>query len=64
MTADVYFNGTHLAHHEGGYSTFRVDLTDISGKKTNLPCPWTTETTTVYIHRKRILRSTEGFTGM
>lgn len=28
MTADVYVNGKHLAHHEGGYSTFRVDITD------------------------------------
>ena len=28
MTADVYLNGAHLAHHEGGYSTFRVDITD------------------------------------
>ena len=28
MTADVILNGNHLAHHEGGYSTFRVDLTD------------------------------------
>ena len=28
MTADVTLNGRHLAHHEGGYSTFRVDLTD------------------------------------
>lgn len=27
MTADVYLNGEHLAHHEGGYSTFRVNLT-------------------------------------
>lgn len=27
MTADVYLNGNHLAHHEGGYSTFRVDIT-------------------------------------
>lgn len=26
--ADVYFNGEQLAHHEGGYSTFRVKLTD------------------------------------
>ena len=28
MTADVTLNGKHLSHHEGGYSTFRVDLTD------------------------------------
>ena len=27
MTADVILNGRHLSHHEGGYSTFRVDLT-------------------------------------
>ena len=37
MTADVYLNGQHLAHHEGGYSTFRVDITDaLRGK--NLLC--------------------------
>ena len=28
MTADVYLNGEKLAHHEGGYSRFRVDLTE------------------------------------
>ena len=28
MTAEVYLNGEKLARHEGGYSTFRVDLTD------------------------------------
>lgn len=28
MTAEVYLNSSKLAHHEGGYSTFRVDLTD------------------------------------
>lgn len=27
MTADVYLNGEQLARHEGGYSTFRVNLT-------------------------------------
>lgn len=28
MTADVYVNGQKFAHHEGGYSTFRCDITD------------------------------------
>lgn len=37
MTADVYVNGKHLAHHEGGYSTFRVDITDVL-EETNLIC--------------------------
>ena len=27
-TGDVYVNGQHLAHHDGGYSTWRVNLTD------------------------------------
>ncbi|MBQ1217130.1 MAG: glycoside hydrolase family 2 protein [Clostridia bacterium] len=27
-SADVYVNGKHLAHHDGGYSTWRVDVTD------------------------------------
>lgn len=28
MTAEVYLNGQKLGRHEGGYSTFRVNLTD------------------------------------
>ncbi len=27
-SADVYLNGENLMHHDGGYSTWRVDLTD------------------------------------
>ena len=27
-SADVYLNGQKLAHHDGGYSTWRVDLTE------------------------------------
>jgi beta-galactosidase len=29
MTADVYVNGKLLGHHEGGYSTFRVNVTEV-----------------------------------
>ncbi|MFV0465580.1 MAG: glycoside hydrolase family 2 protein [Lachnospiraceae bacterium] len=28
MTTEVYFNGRMVAHHEGGYSTFRTDITE------------------------------------
>ncbi len=27
-SADVYLNEKHLCHHDGGYSTFRIDLTE------------------------------------
>lgn len=37
MTADVYVNGQHLAYHEGGYSTFRMDITDALQEE-NLLC--------------------------
>lgn len=37
MTADVYVNGHHLAHHEGGYSTFRCEITDVL-EEVNLVC--------------------------
>ena len=35
-SADVFFNGRHLAHHDGGYSTFRVELT--ADREENLLC--------------------------
>ena len=30
-SADLYVNGTHIAHHDGGYSTWRADITDAAG---------------------------------
>ena len=31
-SADVYVNGKKLAHHDGGYSTWRVDMTESLGE--------------------------------
>ncbi len=33
-SADVFVNGKKLAHHDGGYSTWRVDITEEIGPKT------------------------------
>ena len=35
-SADVYLDGLHLAHHDGGYSTWRVDLTEHLSEKSLL----------------------------
>ncbi len=37
MSCSVYLNGRELAHHDGGFSTFRVDLTPYLGER-NLLC--------------------------
>ncbi len=35
-SADVYADGEKLAHHDGGYSTWRVDLTSKLGEETDI----------------------------
>jgi len=35
-SADVYMNGKKLAHHDGGYSTWRVDVTEALGENSLL----------------------------
>ena len=35
-SADVYVNGVKLAHHDGGYSTWRVDITDHMSDETKV----------------------------
>lgn len=35
-SADVYVDGKKLAHHDGGYSTWRVDITEALGDKSLL----------------------------
>ncbi len=35
-SADVYANGNKLAHHDGGYSTWRVDLTESLAEETEI----------------------------
>ncbi len=32
-SADVYLNGEKLAHHDGGYSTWRVNMTDVLAER-------------------------------
>ena len=36
MTSEVYLNGKKLSRHEGGYSTFRVELTEELAEKNTL----------------------------
>ena len=35
-SSDVYVNGAHLAHHDGGYSTWRVNITERLSEKNSV----------------------------
>lgn len=32
-SADLYVNGVHVAHHDGGYSTWRAEITEAAGRE-------------------------------
>lgn len=54
MSAQVFLNGNLLCTHDGGYATFRVNLTDHCRLKMFLRYRWTTAKTTGCIRRKPI----------
>ena len=63
-SADAYVNGKHLAHHDGGYSTWRVDITEQLQAENLIVLPWITLPTTGSILRSLTLLSTAVFTVM
>lgn len=36
LESDVYFNGQHLGHHAGGFSTFRYEISELAKEGDNL----------------------------
>lgn len=52
MTADVYVNGRLLAHHEGGYSAFRVNITDILADENTIAVSVNNEDNTICYPQK------------
>ena len=58
MSADVYLNGIKLAHHDGGYSAFRCELTGHLAEKNVLGYPSITATPGRFTHRRQTLPST------
>ena len=63
-SADVYLNGEKLAHHDGGYSTWRVNSPAPCRRKTCWSSRWTTPPTTVFIPSLPTSPSTAASTGM
>ena len=64
MTAAIYLNGEKLAEHKGGYSTFRVDLTDHLKDENLLAISVDNRDNDTVYPQKAILPSTAAFTGM
>ena len=63
-SADVYAGEKHLAHHDGGYSTWRVELTDVLGEEVELTIAVTTPPTTPFTPRSQTSPSTVVCTAM
>ena len=59
-SAKVELNGHEAGTHDGGYSTFRMDITDLLAQENHLKV-WA-DNMTGYIPRKRILLSMAGST--
>lgn len=52
MIADIYVNGKLLAHHEGGYSTFRVNITDVLSDENTIVVALNNEDNTICYPQK------------
>ncbi len=48
--ADIYVNSSKVAHHEGSYSTFRADITDLLEETGNLVCACVDNSNRSYIY--------------
>ena len=57
-SADVYVNGEHMAHHDGGYSTWRVNITEKMTDETVLVIDVDNAPTSRYIPRWQTSPST------
>ena len=61
-SAKVLLNGRNICTHDGGYSTFRVHVSDLLAKATSSPSRWTTASTTASTPRRPTLHSTAAST--
>lgn len=52
MIADIYINNQLLAHHEGGYSTFRVNITDALSEDNTIAVALNNEDNTICYPQK------------
>ena len=63
-SADVYVNGKKLAHHDGGYSTWRVNMTEALEDENLIVVAVDNAANQTVYHRMQTLHSTAEFTVM